>query len=118
MFNFEWKRKTSGLQRLNPDLPEEAIEGAVEEICRDFFLKALSLAEANREIDKLRLPSGLVLFAPEPERRCNRLRMNEFLFEWKTSVAVSPVGETGRFSEIPVHKLIIITNRRTGKAAR
>ena len=42
--------------RLNPDLPVEAIEGAVEEICRDFFLTALSLAEANREIDKL--PSG------------------------------------------------------------
>ena len=42
------------LQRLNPDLPVEAIEGAVEEICRD--RTALSLAEANREIDKL--PSG------------------------------------------------------------
>ena len=39
------------LQRLNPDLPVEAIEGAVEEICRD--RTALSLAEANREIDKL-----------------------------------------------------------------
>ena len=49
-------RRNSALQRLNPDLPVEAIEGAVEEICRDFFLTALSLAEANREIDKL--PSG------------------------------------------------------------
>ena len=47
-------RLQSALQRLNPDLPVEAIEGAVEEICRDFFLTALSLAEANREIDKLR----------------------------------------------------------------
>ena len=37
------------LYRLNPDLPVEAIEGAVEEICRDFFLPALSLAEANRD---------------------------------------------------------------------
>jgi type I restriction enzyme, R subunit len=35
------------LQRLNPDLPAEAIEGAVEEICRDFYLKALSLAEGT-----------------------------------------------------------------------
>ena len=26
-----------------------AVEGTVEEICRDFFLPALSLAEANRE---------------------------------------------------------------------
>jgi type I restriction enzyme R subunit len=37
-------RLKPALQRLNPDLPVEAIEGAVEEICRDFFLKALSLA--------------------------------------------------------------------------
>jgi type I restriction enzyme R subunit len=52
-------RLRPALQRLNPDLPmdhssprlrmAEAIEGAVEEICRDFFLTALSLAEANRE---------------------------------------------------------------------
>ena len=63
----EEKRKTRtnpALQRLNPDLQVDhssprlrmagAIEGAVEEICRDFFLTALSLAEANREFDKLR----------------------------------------------------------------
>jgi type I restriction enzyme R subunit len=67
------------LQRLNPDLPVEAIEGAVEEICRD--RTALSLAEANREIDKLLWPSGLVLFATEQDRLFNRLKMNEFLFE-------------------------------------
>ena len=35
------------LQRLNPDLPVAAIEGAVEEICRD--RTALSLAEASGE---------------------------------------------------------------------
>jgi len=46
-------RLRPALQRLNPDLPVEAIEGAMEEICRDFFLKAASLTEANREIDKL-----------------------------------------------------------------
>ena len=46
-------RLRPALQRLNPDLPVEAIEGAVEEICRDFFLTALSLVEPNREIDKL-----------------------------------------------------------------
>ena len=44
------------LQRLNPDLPVEAIEGAVEEICRDFFLTALSLAEANRGIERSGFP--------------------------------------------------------------
>ena len=44
-------RLKPALRRLNPDIPEEAIEGAVEEIFRD--RTALSLAEANREIDKL-----------------------------------------------------------------
>jgi Type I restriction enzyme R protein N terminus (HSDR_N) len=48
-------RLRSALQRLNPELPLEAIEGAVEgaveEICRD--RTALSLVEANREMDKL-----------------------------------------------------------------
>jgi hypothetical protein len=84
----EEKRKTRtnpALQRLNPDLPVEAIEGAVEEICRDFFLPALSLAEANREIDKHRRPGSEVLFALEPPPRCNRLKIKEFLFEWKTA---------------------------------
>ena len=36
----------SALHRLNPDLPVEAIEGAVEEICRD--RTALSLVEGKR----------------------------------------------------------------------
>ena len=36
----------SALHRLNPDLPVEAIEGAVEEICRD--RTSLSLVEGKR----------------------------------------------------------------------
>ena len=47
-------RLRPALQQLNPDLPVEAIEGAVEEICRD--RTALSLAEANREIKRLARP--------------------------------------------------------------
>jgi type I site-specific restriction-modification system R (restriction) subunit len=39
------------LLSLNPELPEEAIAGAVEELSRD--RTALSLVEANGEIDKL-----------------------------------------------------------------
>jgi hypothetical protein len=76
-------RTKSAAQRLNPDLPVEAIEGAVEEICRD--RTALSLVVANREVDKLCWPSGLVLFALEQDRLRNRLKMNEFLFDLKTS---------------------------------
>ena len=86
-------RLKPALQRLNPDLPVEAIEGAVEEICRDFFLTALTLAEANREIVKLRRPSSWVLFAPVPHRKCNLLIINEFLFEW-----ISQVGETDQIA--------------------
>ena len=55
-------RLRPALQRLNPDLPVEAIEGAVEEICRD--RTALSLAEANREIDKL-LRQGVKVSFPD-----------------------------------------------------
>ena len=57
-------RLRPALQRLNPDLPVEAIEGAVEEICRD--RTALSLAEANREIDKL-LKQGVKVSFPDQE---------------------------------------------------
>jgi hypothetical protein len=98
-------RLRPALQRLNPDLPVEAIEGAVEEmeILNDEFWilngrggrsiahrlnrlhLALSLAEVSREIDKHRRPSSEVLFALEPDRLCNRLVINEFLFELKTS---------------------------------
>ena len=95
-----------------------AIEGAVEEICRDFFLTALSLAEANWEIDKRHRPGSEVLFVLEPDRQCNRLGINEFLFELKTSIAVSPLGETQHLSEIPVRKLmksLLSRNRENGK---
>jgi hypothetical protein len=112
-------RLRPALQRLNPDLPVEAFEGAVEEICRD--RTALSLAEANREIDRLWWPPGWVLFAQEPDRQCNRLRMNELLVEWKTSVAVSPLGETERLSEIPVRKLmesLFSRNRESGEIVK
>ena len=55
-------RLKPALHRLNPELPVEAIEGAVEEICRD--RTALSLAEANREIDKL-LKQGVKVSFPD-----------------------------------------------------
>ena len=111
-------RLRPALQRLNPDLPVEAVEGAVEEICRNFFLTALSLAEGNWEIDKLRWQIRWVLFALEPVPQCNRRVINEFLFELKTSVAVSPLGEAERLSEIPISKLmksLFSRNRENGE---
>jgi type I restriction enzyme, R subunit len=65
-------RLKPALHRLNPDLPVEAIEGAVEEICRD--RTALSLAEANREIDKL-LKQGVKVSFPDPEHGGQRVEV-------------------------------------------
>jgi len=62
----------SALQRLNPDLPQMAIEGAAEEICRD--RTALSLAEANREIDKL-LKQGVKVSFPDAEQGGQRVEV-------------------------------------------
>ena len=58
-------RLKSALQRLNPELPTEAVDGALEEISRD--RTALSLVEANREIDKL-LRQGVKVEFPDRER--------------------------------------------------
>jgi type I restriction enzyme R subunit len=57
-------RLQSALLALNPDRPVEAIEGAVEEICWD--RPALSLAEANPEIDKP-LKLGVKVSFPDQE---------------------------------------------------
>ncbi|YCM46316.1 type I restriction endonuclease subunit R [Verrucomicrobiaceae bacterium 227] len=57
-------RLKAALLSLNPDLPEEAIDGAVEELSRD--RTALSLVEANREIDKL-LKGGVTVKFPDKE---------------------------------------------------
>jgi type I restriction enzyme, R subunit len=57
-------RLTPALQPLNPDLPEAALDEAVEELNRD--RTALSQAEANREIDKL-LKQGVQVKIPDQE---------------------------------------------------
>ena len=53
------------LQSLNPELPAEALDAAVEELTRD--RSALSLVEANREIDKL-LRGGVKVKSRECEQ--------------------------------------------------
>jgi type I restriction enzyme R subunit len=65
-------RLKPALRRLNPELPVEAVEGAVEELSRD--RTALSLAEANREIDKL-LKQGVKVEFPDPEHGGQRVEM-------------------------------------------
>ncbi|MCB1100447.1 MAG: type I restriction endonuclease subunit R [Verrucomicrobiae bacterium] len=53
------------LERLNPDFPKEAIDGAIDELTRD--RSALSLVEANREIDKF-LKQGVPVEIANRER--------------------------------------------------
>ncbi len=65
-------RLRPALQRLNPDMPVEAIEEAVEELVRD--RTALSLAEANREIDKL-LKQGVKASFPDPDNGGQRVEV-------------------------------------------
>ena len=65
-------RLRSALQRLNSEVPVEAIDGAMEEISRD--RTALSLVEANREIDKL-LKQGVKVTFPDPENGGQRVEM-------------------------------------------
>lgn len=65
-------RLMNALQRLNPDLPQAAIDSAVEEISRD--RTALSLAEANREIDKL-LKQGVTVKFPDAENGGQRVEV-------------------------------------------
>jgi type I site-specific restriction-modification system R (restriction) subunit len=83
-----------------------AIEGAVEEICRD--RTALSLAEANREIDKL-LKQGVKVSFPDQEHGGQRVEVvsvvdwevpenNDFRISLKATF--SPAAETGYFTEI------------------
>ncbi len=65
-------RLKAALLSLNPDLPEEAIDGAVEELSRD--RTALSLVEANREIDKL-LKGGVTVKFPDKENGGQRVEV-------------------------------------------
>ena len=63
-------RLKPALQSLNPELPAEALDAAVEELTRD--RSALSLVEANREIDKL-LRGGVKVTIPDRERGGQRV---------------------------------------------
>lgn len=58
------------LEKLNPDLPAEALDAAEEELTRD--RSALSLVEGNREIDKL-LRGGVKVTIPDRERGGQRV---------------------------------------------
>lgn len=58
-------RLKPALAALNPSVSDEAIAGAIDEINRD--RSSLSLAEANREVDKL-LRNGVKVQTPDRER--------------------------------------------------
>lgn len=71
-------RLRSALEKLNPDLPPEAISGAMDELVRD--RSAMSLAAANREIHQL-LKEGIPVSVPDRERggqKIERLRVMDW----------------------------------------
>ena len=77
-------RLKPALLALNPELPAEALEAAMEELTRD--LSTLSLVEANREIDKL--PRGEVKVPNSARSVVISLK-----------VKISPIGEISGFCE-------------------
>jgi hypothetical protein len=64
------------LRRTGWEVPGKA------EMLKTEMLKQGAIDGAAEEMGR---PNSWVLFALEPDRRCNRLIMNEFLFDWKTS---------------------------------
>ncbi|MDQ8192010.1 type I restriction endonuclease subunit R [Roseibacillus persicicus] len=66
------------LEKLNPELPAEAVDAAVEELTRD--RSALSLVEGNREIDKL-LRGGVKVTIPDREVGGQRVEVVR-VFDW------------------------------------
>ena len=71
------------LEKLNADLPAEALDAAVEELTRD--RSALSLVEGNREIDKL-LRGGVKVTIPDRERGGQRVEVVR-VFDWDEATA-------------------------------
>ena len=71
------------MEKLNSELPVEAIDGAVEELTRD--RSALSLVEANREIDKL-LRGGVKVSFPDSERGGQRVEVVRVI-DWEDAEA-------------------------------
>ena len=71
------------LEKLNPDLPAEALDAAVEELMRD--RSALSLVEGNREIDKL-LRGGVKVTTPDRERGGQRIDVVRVI-DWDDTAA-------------------------------
>ncbi len=91
------ERLRAAIVRLNPDLPSEAIQTAIDELARD--RSAMSLEAANREIYRL-LKDGIPVSVPDRDlggQKLERLRMvdwaqperNDFLLVSQFSVVGS-----------------------------
>ncbi len=71
-------RLRAALQKLNPTLPPEAIDAAIDELTRD--RSAMSLEQANREVYLL-LKEGIKVSVPDKERggqKAERLRVMDW----------------------------------------
>ena len=74
------------LEKLNPELPAEALDAAVEELTRD--RSALSLVEGNPEIDKLQR-GGVKVTIPDRERGGQRVD-GVRVVDWDDSLRIGP----------------------------
>ena len=73
------------LEKLNPELPAEALEAAVEELTRD--RSALSLVEGNWEIDNL-MRGGVKVTIPDRQRGGQRVDVVRVIDEMFTNTVV------------------------------
>jgi len=95
-------RLRAALERLNPGLPTEAIQNAIDELARD--RSAMSLEAANREIYRL-LKDGIPVSAPDREhggQKTERLRVVDWAQpEQNDFLLVSQFSVTGSALHLP-----------------
>ena len=101
------------LERLNPDLPPQAFEQAVEELVRD--RSAMAPVQANREIYEL-LKNGVKVRIPDPNGGGETLRLAQAILEGLNHVEVraaaanwAPLPGTDRIRSFRAyHKVFVI----------
>ena len=78
-------RLRPALEKLNPELPQQAIDLAIEEILRD--RSRMSLAAANREVYEL-IKNGVRVEIPDPDGEGERIEVVRII-EWEHRVYAS-----------------------------
>ena len=69
-------RLLAALRRINPGIPESALDDAADQVCK---LQSLSMEENNREFHKLLLNSSLKM-------KTNGIRLNSLIFRMSGTI--------------------------------